>query len=64
MSTAGGNDDRRPVNRGRAAWEDAQRSVRERNEAARQAAKQQRADDDRRQASAQRERYERDGVYR
>ena len=52
MSAAGGNDDRRPVNRGRAAWEDAQRSVRERNEAARQAAKQQRADDDRRQASA------------
>ena len=56
-------DDRRERPSGQ-GWQDAQRQVHERNEAAREVAKQQRADDDRRQDKDQRARYERDGVYR
>ena len=57
------NDDRQ-LSTKRGTYEDEQRDVRERNEAARQAAKKQRADADRRDSTARNARYERDGVYR
>jgi hypothetical protein len=46
------------------AWEEAQRAVRDRNEATRRAGKQQRVDEERRVAAARRARDLRDGVSR
>lgn len=63
MSAPDRKDDNQLSTR-RGAYEDAQREIRERNEAASQAAKKQRAEADRRDATARDRRYERDGVYR
>ena len=48
----------------RGAYDNAQKAVRERNEEARRVAKKQRAEADRRDATARNEREERHGVYR
>lgn len=64
MSKSDERKDTQHTGPARGAYEDAQKQVRERNDAARQAAKQQRADDERRTASGQRERDEQAGVYR
>ena len=58
------NAEQRHQGPGRQAWDEAQKTVRARNDEARRVAKQQRADDDRRHATERLKRDVRDGVYR